>query len=88
MRKKGLLFVSFLVAILLIMAIYSFAWGSLSPISPIVIGFDQKIFDRATVYCHKHTDIAKFNIIDNLIKETENFHQLKFKKKVDIIICS
>ena len=88
MRKKVLLFVSFFIATLLIMAIYSFALGSLSPISPIIIGFDRKIFDRATVYHHKDIDISKFNIIDNLIKETENFHQLKFKEKVDIIICN
>ena len=75
-------------AVLLLIAviIYSFLWGRLFPFSPIIIGFEQKEFNKAIIYYRKGTGISKLSIIDSLINKVEEFHQLKFKKKVKIFI--
>ena len=82
--KKKLIIGTVLLIIAVI--IYSFLWGRLFPFSPIIIGFEQKEFNKAIIYYRKDTDISKFIIIDNLINEVEDFHQLKLKKKVKIFI--
>jgi len=89
-RKNWLLLAGFFISTGIIISIYLFLWGPLFPLSPIIIGFDQKEFAGATIYYHQGTDISKLiNVnIDKLIKETEDFHQLKFQKKVEIIICN
>jgi hypothetical protein len=74
-------------AVLLVtVTIYSFLRGRLFPFSPVIIGFEQKELNRAIIYYHPGTDIFQLSIIDNLINEVEEFHQLKFKKKVKIFI--
>lgn len=78
-----------IVAIILLVIgviIYSFLGGRLFPFSPIIIGFEQKEFNKAIIYYHNGIDISKYIIIDSLINEVEDFHQLKFKQKVKIFI--
>ncbi len=82
--KKKLIIGTVLLIIAVI--IYSFLWGRLFPFSPIIIGFEQKEFNKAIIYYRKDTDISKFIIIDSLTNEVEDFHQLKLKKKVKIFI--
>lgn len=67
---------------------YCFIWGPLFGFSPIINGFEQKEFDKATIYYRGDFDISKFSKIDNIIEEIEYFHELKFKKKVKIVIFS
>jgi len=84
-RKKNIAYT--IVLILIILTSYHFLWGRLFPFSPIIIGFEQKEFDKAIIYYRDGvTDITKLFIIDKLINEVEDFHQLKFKKKVKIFI--
>lgn len=82
--KKKLIIGTVLLIIAVI--IYSFLWGGLFPFSPIIIGFEQKECNKVIIYYRTDTDISKFIIIDSLINEVEDFHQLKFKKKVKIFI--
>ena len=74
------------VFLLLAVVIYSFLWGRLFPFSPIIIGFEKKDFNRAEIYYRQGTDISKYVLIDSLINEVEDFHQLKFNKKVKIFV--
>lgn len=83
LKKKILITIGLLSAAL---TGYQLLWGFLFPLSPIIIGFEQKEFDRATIYYRKGIDISKYTVVDSLIKEVENFHQIGFKKKVKIFI--
>lgn len=74
------------VLLLIVVIIYSFLWGRLFPLSPIITGFEKTEFGKAVIYYHKGTDISKFNIVDRLINEVEIFHQLNYKKKVKIFV--
>jgi hypothetical protein len=85
-NKKIILFG--IVLILAAIIFYQFLWGLLFPFSPIIVGFKQKEFERATIYYQQDIDISKYALINNLINETEDFHQLHFKKKVKIFICN
>lgn len=73
-------------SILIALIVYHSLWGLLFPLSPIIIGFDQKEFNRATIYYRKGIDISKYTMIDSLTEEVESFHRLGFKKKVKIFI--
>jgi len=84
-RKKIVLIIGL---ILLAAITYGFLFGQLFPFSPIILGFEKKEFGKAIIYYHKGTDISKFGSIDSLIKEVENFHQLKFKTRVNIFILN
>ena len=66
--------------------IYSFLWGRLFPFSPIIIGFEQKEFNKAVIYYREGTNVSKCITIDSLMNEVEDFHQLKFKKKAKIFV--
>lgn len=83
-RKKKIVYTIGL--ILITLTSYHFLWGRLFPLSPIIIGFEQKEFNKAIIYYRDGIDITKLFIIDKLINEVEDFHQLKFEKKVKIFI--
>ncbi len=74
------------VLLLIAVIIYFFLWGRLFPFSPIIIGFEQKEFNKAIIYYREGTDISGLIIIDSLINQVEDFHQLNFKKRVKIFI--
>lgn len=75
-----------IVLLLAVTGVYSFLWGRLFPFSPIIIGFEQKKFNKAVIYYRKDINISKASMIDSLIDEVEDFHQLKYKEKVKIFI--
>jgi len=83
-KKK---FIAGAVLLLIAAIIYSFLWGRSFPFSPIIISFEQKELNKAIIYYHKGTNITKFNIVDELVTEVENSHQLKYKRKIKIFIC-
>ncbi len=74
------------VSLLIAIIIYSFLWGRLFPFSPIIIGFEQKEFNKAVIYYRKSNNVSKCITIDSLMNEVEDFHQLKFKKKAKIFV--
>ena len=74
------------VLLLIAVIIYSFLWGRLFPFSPIIIGFEQKEFNKAVIYYREGTNVSKCITIDSLMNEVEDFHQLKFKKKAKIFV--
>jgi hypothetical protein len=85
--KKRLLFTT--VLLLTVVIIYSSLWGRLFPFSPIVLGFEKREFNKTLIYHRPGTDISKIikiDSIDSIINGVENFHQLKFKRKVKIFI--
>ena len=66
---------------------YSAAYGRLMPYSPIIIGFEKKTYNKATVYYHKGYKLPSLDEIDVLIEENETFHELKYTRNVDVILC-
>ena len=66
---------------------YSAAYGRLMPYSPIIIGFEKKTYNKATVYYHKGYKLPSLDEIDVLIEENETFHELKYTGNVDVILC-
>ncbi len=82
--RKGIIIAAALILIGII--VYSFLWGRLFPYSPITVGFEEKEFNKAIICCRKGTDTSKLIIIDSLMNEVEDFHQLKFRKKVKIFV--
>jgi len=74
--------------ILLGAVLYLFLFGRFFPYSPLTLGFKHKEFARSVVYFHKGADISRFSDVDKLIPGVEAFHQLKYKHKVAIFLCS
>jgi hypothetical protein len=77
-----------LTAILVIVGIlvYQLLYGRLFPFSPVVSGFKKHQHQRATIY-YQSADISRFGFIDSLVQVAEQFHQLAFKRKVEIFVC-
>lgn len=75
--------------VLVLLILYSFLFWKLHPFNPWVIGFDRLITNRAIIYYHKsNVDVTCLSDIDSLINQVEEFHKLKFKGKVELVISS
>jgi hypothetical protein len=86
MIKKGVIAIFILVITILI---YSFIWGILFPWSPIKFGFNKVSYSDSSIFYPNNMSIPiDYELIDHLMSETEKFHNLRFKKKVNIIICA
>lgn len=85
-KKIKILSISVFVVLIVITG-YSTVYGRLVPYSPVIVGFEQKIYKRATVYYHKGYNLPSLEDVDELIDENEKIHRLKYKRKVDIILC-
>jgi hypothetical protein len=83
MKRKILLIVILVIAGILI---YQLLYGRLFQVSPFAIGFKKQQYQRATIY-YQSADISRFESIDSLVRVVEQFHQLNFKRKVEIFIC-
>jgi len=69
--------------------IYGFLCGPLFPFSPIKPGFAELNLTRCTIVYPKNTKISpEYGTVDDLIGETEQFHNLQFKKRIQIIVCA
>jgi len=86
LKKRKLKFAAAIFIIFTGAVAYSFLWGRLFPLSPIVSGFEHKDFERAIIYYDKGVDIAKYGMIDKIIGEVEDFHKLKFNWKAEIFV--
>jgi hypothetical protein len=83
---KGKIFKSILL-LLFGFLVYQFLYGKLIIISPIVIGFEKHRTENSIIYFHKTETGLDSEILDSLILEAEQFHKLKFNKKVKIFMC-
>ena len=66
---------------------YSAAYGRLIPYSPVIVGFEKKTYNKATVYYHKGYELPSLEEIDTFIEENENIHGIKYRRNVDVILC-
>jgi len=65
---------------------YELLFGKLFPFSPIIIGFTKHELANTIIYVQNGGDYADFQRLDTLTLSIEKFHELKFKKKPEIII--
>jgi hypothetical protein len=79
------------VACLLIITAISYMslWGRLVPYSPLVVGFERKTFEQATIYYH-HGQILPEAIdsVCEFMSDLESLHALTYQRKVDVLFCS
>lgn len=68
--------------------LYHILLGKLIAFSPIVVGFEKQRTENSVIHFHKNEKELNYKILDSLIGETEQFHKLKFKKKVKHNGCS
>ncbi len=88
MNLKKIKILSITVIIVVIITIgYSAVFGRLIPYSPVIVGYEQKFFKKATVYYKKGYPLPSFEGIDEFIDENEKIHNLTYKRKVEIILC-
>ena len=85
-RKIKILSISVFVVLIIIIG-HSAVYGRLVPYSPVIVGFEQKIYKKATIYYHKGYSLPSLEEVDELIDENEKIHRLEYKRKVDIILC-
>jgi len=71
--------------LLLLVVLYLF-WGPLFPWSPIKPGFDRIESSKATTYITRNEGDSVVYAMDEIIKEAEAFHDLRFKKRFKVII--
>ena len=88
MKKRTLVVV--IVAFLLTTgAVYGFFFGPLFPWCPIKPGFAKLRLNRCTILYPKGTQPApEYATLDALMEEMEQFHNLRFKKKIQVIVCA
>lgn len=85
--KKSILIT--VIAAVIIIQVYLFAYGRLLPFSPRLIGYDKISIGNVRIYKHADQSIPPTicAIADNL-SDLEKSHRLKFNRPVDIILCS
>lgn len=89
LNSKTRFIIKLLIIGLVLTVLYLFFWGRLNFICPWLIGFDKIETERSVIYYHKgEVNLEKFPKVENLIVKVENFHNLKFQRKVQIIISS
>ncbi len=86
LKKKKIIAIAFLISILIFVA-FSFAYGRLLPFSPVIFGFEHKSYEKVGVYYHKGDNSPLMDGIDKFLSPIEKIHNLKFQKKVDILLC-
>lgn len=85
-RYKGKLVFGTVLALLLWLA-WSLFFGRLSPFVPWVLGSDQVIMKRAVVFHCREESTRAFADIDAHVTSVEKYHQLKFRRKPEIVVC-
>ncbi len=89
LNSKTRFIIKLLIIGLILIVLYLFFWGRLNFICPWMIGFDKIETKNSVIYYHKgEANLKNFPNIDSLIVKVEKFHNLKFQRKVQIIISS
>ncbi len=75
----------FFLSFFLIVVLYLF-WGPLFPWNPMKFGFKKIESSKATVYINEFNDEGVVYKLDEILKEEEEFHGMRFNEKIKIII--
>ena len=87
--KKCTVFVTIFMLCLVALLVYGFFFGPLFPWCPIKPGFAKLRLNRCTILYPKGTQLApEYATLDTLMEEMEQFHKLRFKKKIQVIVCA
>ncbi|MDQ1327591.1 MAG: hypothetical protein QG641_874 [Candidatus Poribacteria bacterium] len=81
----------FIVILLLLLPVsaYAFLSGPLFPYSVVKPGFSKLELERATIFYPNGTQLLDDYLkLDDMITETEAFHNIHFKKNVSVIVCA
>jgi hypothetical protein len=84
MKKLNTCIIFFIILIIC----YLFLFSKLFPFSPVAIGFLTHEMPNTVIYTEKGSSFRNYKEIDDLTKNVEQFHQLKFLKKPKIYIFS
>ena len=78
-----------LAALLMAACIYGFFFGPLFPYCPLKPGFDKMELERCTIIYPGGSVLSpEYSTLDKLMDETEGFHRLSFRKRVQVIVCA
>ena len=80
-RRKWLLSVGLLATAFIGALAYLLLWGKGLPYSPIIIGFDRHELDHLVIYMEKGGPAEAYDWADRLVREAEDFHELRFRSK-------
>lgn len=84
---KRKLFVS-LAVVLFFLLLMAFPFGPLLPWSPLKPGYNSVSYAHADVYFNKNeAEPDDYQQVDKMIAEAEEFHGLKFHRRVKVIAC-
>jgi GR25 family glycosyltransferase involved in LPS biosynthesis len=66
--------------------VYMFLFGKLFAFSPVILGFNKHELKNTICYTQRGSEYIDFELIDTLISLVEEFHELKFTNKPEILI--
>jgi hypothetical protein len=76
-----------LAIIFLAALVYHFLFGWLFPWCPVKLGYKEVQFERAVVFLPEDRPLPEeLKEADGIVSETEDFHELKFRKAVKVIL--
>jgi len=84
-KRIKLLILGILIAFVGILS-YELLFGKLFPFSPLTIGFAKHELSNTIIYVQKGAEYEDFQRLDTLTPAVEEFHEMKFIKKPEIII--
>ncbi len=88
MKIRTLLVLTFAL-LLTASGVYGFFFGPLFPWCPVKPGFAKLRLNRCTILYPKGTQPApEYATLDTLMEEMEQFHKLRFKKEIQVIVCA
>jgi hypothetical protein len=68
---------------------YLLLWGRLVPYSPLIVGFESKALERATIYYHDRQALPEsIDSIGEYMSQLEALHALSYQRKVDVLFCA
>lgn len=65
---------------------YTLLFGSLFPLSPVIIGFERSDLENAVVYTQKGHDFGDLRWMDTVFGRVEEFHALQFTSRPRIFL--
>lgn len=71
-----------------VLVLLAFPFGPLLPWSPIKPGYHTISFARSDVYSNEGAALLDdYRLLDQMMREAEEFHQLSFHKRVKVVAC-
>lgn len=87
--KVKKIFLTAAIIVFLAVVDYVFVFGPLFPYCPIKLGFDALALPRCVIYYPQGMTLdPDYKKLPVLMEETEQFHQLHFRKRLQIVVCA